>query len=167
MTMRLTIAIAAIAAMWAASSAAADESPGATEWRARGRPMIEACIAKAQTIEAMRQCKRIVFTPCYQHEDYRQSTHGLVMCNSHEGEAWEAMLKARSAELAKRDAYRAEALAAATNAWRTWIESECAFHRAEAQGGSAEGVITTECISDLTADRVISLTLQLRGTLPY
>jgi len=129
--------------------------------------MIEACIAKAQTVEAMRQCKRIVFTPCTQHEDYRQSTHGLVMCNSHEGEAWEAMLKARSAELAKRDAYRAEALAAADKAWRTWIEAECNFHRAEAQGGSAEGVITTECLSDLTADRVISLTLQLRGKLPY
>jgi uncharacterized protein YecT (DUF1311 family) len=161
------MAITAIAAVWAAWSAAADESPGATEWRAKARPMIEACIAKAQTIETMRQCKRIVFTPCYQHEDYRQSTHGLVMCNSHEGEAWQAMLDARTAELAKRDAYRAEPLAAANKAWRAWIEAECFFHRAEAQGGSAEGVITTECLSDLTADRVISLTLQLRGNLPY
>jgi len=167
MTMRVTIAVAAIAAALASLPAAADESPGATEWRARARPMLEACIAKAQTVEAMRQCKRIVFTPCTQHEDYRQSTHGLVICNSHEGEAWEAMLKARSAELAKRDAYRAEALAAADKAWRTWIDAECDFHRAEAQGGSAEGVITTECRSDLTADRVIGLTLQLRGKLPY
>jgi hypothetical protein len=34
-------------------------------------------------------------------------------------------------------------------------------------GGSAEAVITTECKSDLTAERVIQLTSQLRGNTPY
>ena len=47
------------------------------------------------------------------------------------------------------------------------VEAECDFHRAEATGGSAEGVITTECVADLTADRAISLTWQMRGNLPY
>ena len=129
--------------------------------------MIEACLTAAQTVEAMQACKRIVFKPCTQEPDNRESTLGLVMCNDREGEAWNAILKARSAELAKRDTYRAKALADANAAWAKWIEAECFFHREEAQGGSAEGVITTQCLSDLTADRVISLTLQLRGKLPY
>jgi uncharacterized protein YecT (DUF1311 family) len=146
---------------------AADESPETIAGRARARPTLEACLAKAATAEAMRACKRIVFTPCYQEEDYRQSTHGLVMCNSREGDAWDALLQSRTKDLAKRDAYRAGALTAANKAWRSWIDAECFFHREEAQGGSAEGVITTECLSDLTAERVIGLTLQLRGKLPY
>ncbi len=159
--------MAAIAVMGAALPAAADESAEAIPGRARARPMIEACLEAAQTVEAMRACKRIVFNPCVEEEENLQSTHGLVMCNSREGEAWDALLQARTAELAQRDAYRAEALAAADTAWRAWVEAECFYHREEAQGGSAEGVITTECNADLTADRVIGLTLQTRGELPY
>lgn len=165
--MRSAFAIGVILATAVSGLALADESPETIAGRARARPMLEACIAKAATVEAMRACKRIVFQPCYQEEDYRQSTHGLVMCNSREGDTWEAMLEARTKDLAKRDAYRAKALADANKAWRAWIEAECFFHREEAQGGSAEGVITTECLSDLTADRVISFTMQLRGKLPY
>jgi uncharacterized protein YecT (DUF1311 family) len=159
--------MAALAVLGLVPPAAGEESPEATLGRQRARPMIETCLAAAQTVEAMRACKRIVFTPCVQEEENRQSTHGLVMCNSREGVAWDALLEARSAELAKRDAFRAEALAAANAAWTKWVEAECSFHRAEAQGGSAEGVITTECIADLTAERVIGLTLQVRGELPY
>lgn len=164
--MRLTVAMA-IALVGATLPAAADESPEAIAGRARARPMIEACLAKAQAVEAMRACKRIVFAPCVKEEENQQSTLGLVMCNSREGDAWTALLQARTADLAKRDAYRAKALTAANAAWRAWIDAECFYHREEAQGGSAEGVITTECLSDLTADRVIGFTQQLRGHLPY
>jgi uncharacterized protein YecT (DUF1311 family) len=108
-----------------------------------------------------------VFAPCVKEEENQQSTLGLVVCNSREGDAWTALLQARTADLAKRDAYRAKALTAANAAWRAWIDAECFYHREEAQGGSAEGVITTECVSDLTADRVIGFTQQLRGQLPY
>jgi uncharacterized protein YecT (DUF1311 family) len=128
---------------------------------------IEACVNAAQTMDAMRKCKRIVFEPCYKEPDHMQSTHGLVMCNSREGDEWQALLESRTVALKKRDTYRAEALTAADAAWRAWIEVECNWHRAEAMGGSAEGVITTECISDLTADRVILLTWQLRGNVIY
>ncbi len=164
--MRLTVAMA-IALVGATLPAAADESPEAIAGRARARPMIEACLAKAQAVEAMRACKRIVFAPCVKEEENQQSTLGLVMCNSREGDAWTALLQARTADLAKRDAYRAKALTAANAAWRAWIDAECFYHREEAQGASAEGVITTECLSDLTADRVIGFTQQLRGHLPY
>lgn len=160
-------AVVSLLGLSVAMPALGDESPETIQGRARAKPMIEACIAAAQTVEAMRACKRIVFKPCTQEEDNRDSTLGLVMCNDREGEAWDALLKSRSADLAKRDAYRAKALSAANAAWVKWVDAECDFHRAEAQGGSAEGVITTECKSDLTAERVISLTLQLRGKLPY
>jgi uncharacterized protein YecT (DUF1311 family) len=128
---------------------------------------IEACLAAAPTVDAMRACKRIVFKACVREPDNRDSTHGLVMCNDREGGVWQALLVARTAELKKRDAYRAEALVAADATWQAWVAAECAYHRAEAMGGSAEGVITTECISDLTADRVIAMTWLLRGKLPY
>jgi len=128
---------------------------------------IEACLAAAQTVDAMRGCKRIVFKACVQEPENRDSTHGLVMCNDREGGVWQALLAARTAELKKRDAYRAEALVAADAAWQAWVAAECAYHRAEAMGGSAEGVITTECVSDMTADRVIAMTWQLRGNVPY
>ncbi len=165
---RTVIAVSAVAGVLAmVLPAAGDESPEATLGRERARPMIEACLTAAQTVEAMSACKRIVFTPCTQEPDNRDSTLGLVMCNDREGEAWAALLKARSADLAKRDPYRAKELAAANAAWTKWVDAECNFHRAEAQGGSAEGVITTQCSADLTADRVISFTLQLRGKLPY
>ncbi|MDZ4866339.1 MAG: lysozyme inhibitor LprI family protein [Alphaproteobacteria bacterium] len=130
-------------------------------------PTIVACLAAAQTLDAMRDCKRIVFKACVQEPDNRDSTHGLVMCNDREGNAWQGLLVVRTAVLKKRDAYRAEALVAADAAWQAWVAAECAYHRAEAMGGSAEGVITTECISDLTADRVILLTWQLRGNVIY
>jgi uncharacterized protein YecT (DUF1311 family) len=149
------------------SVAAADTAVDEEAAKEPAREMLETCLNAAQTVVTMQACKRIVFKPCYELEEYRQSTHGLVMCNSREGTAWEALLASRTAEIAKRDAYRAEALSGAEKAWRAWIEAECFFHRAEAQGGSAEGVITTECLSDLTANRVIDLTWQLRGNLPY
>lgn len=128
---------------------------------------IAACVDAAQTIDAMRRCKRIVFKPCVKEPDNLDATIGLVMCNDREGGEWQALLDARTAALAARDQYRAEALKAATDAWRAWVDAECAYHRAEAMGGSAETVITTECTSDLTADRAIALTWQLRGNLPY
>jgi uncharacterized protein YecT (DUF1311 family) len=128
---------------------------------------IEACLAAAPTVDAMRACKRILFKACVQAPENRDSTHGLVMCNDREGQVWQALLTARTAELKKRDAYRAAALVAADAAWQAWIAAECAYHRAEAMGGSAEQVITTQCIADLTADRVILVTWQLRGNVPY
>ena len=131
------------------------------------RPDIAACLAAAQTMEAMRQCKRIVFKPCVAEPDYRESTYGLVMCNEREGKVWHALLEARTAELKKRDPHRAAALQAADAAWRAWLEPECNYHRSEAMGGSAETVITTECKSDLTAERVILLTWQARGNALY
>jgi uncharacterized protein YecT (DUF1311 family) len=124
---------------------------------------IAACVAAAATMDTMRACKRIVFKPCVQEPDNRDATYGLVMCNEREGAQWHALLEARTAELKKRDAYRAEALTAADAAWRAWLEVECNFHRAAAMGGSAESVITTECKSDLTAERMILLTWQARG----
>jgi uncharacterized protein YecT (DUF1311 family) len=130
-------------------------------------PAVAACLDKAQTIETMRQCKRSVSTACIAEPENKDSTFGLVSCNDREGKEWRAVLDARTAELRKRDAYRAEAFDAANTAWRAWVEAECDFHRAEAEGGSAEGVITTECVADLTADRAISLTWQMRGNLPY
>jgi uncharacterized protein YecT (DUF1311 family) len=133
----------------------------------RNLPSIEACLEAAQTIAAMQACKRIVFTPCLEESENFQSTHGLVMCNSRELEAWEALLAKRGAELEARDPARAERLARANAAWRAFMEAECAYHRSEAGGGSAEGVITTECLSDLTADRVILFTWTLRGNIPY
>lgn len=167
MRLRVMAVLAVLVAANASLISVADESPEATLGRERARPMIEACLKAAETSETMRTCKRIVFTPCYQEPDNRESTLGLVMCNDREGEAWDAILKARSAEIAKRDAYRAKELSAANAAWAKWMEAECQFHRAEAQGGSAEGVIFTQCSADLTADRAIALTLQLRGQLPY
>lgn len=80
-----------------------------------------------------------------------------------EADQWSALLEARTAALTARDGYRVEALMAADAAWRAWVEVECSYHRAEAMGGSAEGVITTGCQSDLMADRVIVLTWLLRG----
>lgn len=162
---RVVLALAVMSASLAI--AYADESPETIAGRERAKPMLEACVKAAQTVEAMRRCKRIVFKPCVEEEEYRQSTHGLVMCNSREADAWEALLTDRIAELNKRDPHRAEALAAASAAWRAWIEPECNYHRSEAMGGSAEGVITTECLSDLTADRVIMLTWHARGNVVY
>jgi uncharacterized protein YecT (DUF1311 family) len=130
-------------------------------------PSIAACLTAAPTIEALRACKRMVFKPCVKEPEHMQSTQGLVMCNLREGDQWNELLKARTGEFKARDKYRAEALAAADAAWRAWVEVECDFHRAEAMGGSAEQVITAECHSDLAADRVISLTWQLRGNVPY
>lgn len=145
---------------------------GASCWTTQAadkqRPLhIAACVAAGQTMEAMRACKRVVFKPCVQEPENRDATMGLVMCNEREGSQWHALLEARTAELKARDAYRAEALTAADAAWRAWVEVECNFHRAAAMGGSAESVITTECKSDLTADRVILLTWQLRGNELY
>lgn len=134
---------------------------------AKRPPNIGSCLNAAQTLEAMRACKRIVFEPCVQEPEHHQSTMGLVMCNDREFVQWDALLKARTAELKARDAYRAQALTAADAAWHAWREVECEFHRAEAQGGSAEQVITMECGSDLTADRAILLTWQLRGNVIY
>ncbi len=124
---------------------------------------IDACLAAAQTVDAMRSCKRIVFKACVQEPDNRDSTDGLVMCNDQEGGVWRALLDAYTAKLKARDSYRAEALAAADAAWQAWVAVECNYHRVGAMGGSAEAVITTECVSDLTADRVIGLTWQLKG----
>lgn len=128
---------------------------------------IPTCLAAAQTLEAMRRCKRIVFAPCLKEPENAQSTHGLVMCNSRELEIWQDLLAARTAELNIRDPYRADKLDAANAAWHDWVEAECSYHRSESGGGSAETVITTECQSDLTADRVIMLTWHARGNIVY
>jgi uncharacterized protein YecT (DUF1311 family) len=134
---------------------------------AKRPPNIGSCLNAAQTLDALRQCKGIVFRPCVQEPENKDSTLGLVMCHDREFVQWDALLASRLAELKARDAYRAEALVAADKAWRAWLEAECNYHRAEAMGGSAEGVITTACGSDLTAERVILLTWQARGNLPY
>ena len=102
---------------------------GASCWSVQAaparRPDIAACLAAAATMDAMRACKRIVFKPRLTEPDNFQSTHGLVMCNSREGDVWQALLDARTVELKKRDKYRAEALTAADAAWRAWVEVEC------------------------------------------
>jgi uncharacterized protein YecT (DUF1311 family) len=131
------------------------------------QPNIKACIDAAQTSDAMRLCKRIVFKPCVKEPENMDSTMGLVMCNEREGMAWGDLLTMRTAEMKTRHPHRADALEVANKAWRAWIDAECNYHRSDAMGGSAEAVITTECKSDQTAERVIQLTLQLRGNTPY
>lgn len=134
---------------------------------AKPQSEIAACIAKAETRDAMQLCKRIVFKACVKEPDNMDSTMGLVECNDREGNEWHALLETRTAELKKRDPHRVAALKSADASWRTWLEHECYYHRSEAMGGSAEAVITTECKSDLTADRAILLTWQARGNALY
>ena len=134
---------------------------------AKPQAPIEACLFAAQTLEAMRACKGLVFAPCVKEPENAESTLGLVMCHGREGDVWQALLIARTAELNARDPHRAATLRSANQAWRAWIEAECNYHRSEAMGGSAEAVITTHCKSDLTAERVILLTWQARGNILY
>lgn len=129
---------------------------------------IDACLAAAQTRDAMLACKRIVFNNCMSKPENHNPTPALVvMCTEQEGGVWRALLSAHTADLQRRDAYRAEALIAADAAWHAWAAAECAYHRTGTVDVWAESAITAWCQSDLTADRVILMALQLRGNAPY
>lgn len=134
---------------------------------AKPRATIAACVEAAQTVQAMQLCKRSVFKLCVKRPQNRDSTMGLVLCHDREGREWATLLDKQTAALTKANDYRAQELKAASDAWRAWVDAECAFHRADAAGGSGEQVVMIDCMNDLTADRVIALTMQVRGKLPY
>lgn len=152
---RVLVALALIAA------ACAPVTPQLAE--AQETPTIAACVAAAQSREALEQCKGVVETACRREPGNADSTMGLVLCNDQEATEWQTLLDAQIARIRERQGNRAEELAAAQTSWEAWRDAECAFHRADAEGGSGEQVVLVKCMLDLTADRVIALTMLERN----
>lgn len=147
---RILIALALIAA------SCAPITPQLAE--AQEQPTIAGCVAAAQGREALERCKGIVVAACRREPENLDSTMGLVLCNDREATEWQGILEAQIARVSERQSNRAEELAAAQAAWEAWRDAECAFHRADAEGGSGEQVVQVACILDLTANRVIAFT---------
>lgn len=126
-------------------------------------PAIATCVAAAEGREALQRCKGIVFAACRGEPDNADSTVGLVLCGSREAYEWDALLNTALARVAEMHPDRREQLRDAQLAWLGWREAECTFHRADVDGGSGVQVARVACDLDLTADRVIALTLYARN----
>ena len=131
--------------------------------RAEETTGISACVTAAQGRAALERCKGSVAAACLREPGNADSTMGLVLCNDQEATEWQALLEAQIARISQHQPNRVEELAAAQAAWVVWRDAECAFHRADAEGGSGEQVVQVECDRDLTADRVIAFTLLERN----
>lgn len=135
---------------------------------AEDRGAVETCIAGFETPEALREeCRGVVEIPCTHSGEYGGATFELVLCHAREAEAWQAALDVRLTRLAADYPERAALLETAHAAWTAWREAECSYHRADAQGGSAEQVIAAQCQARMTFERVVEVTYWERGGPPY
>lgn len=123
--------------------------------------VIGPCMRQARSRAEMEQCKRSVVTPCLREPANADSTMGLVGCYEREGIEWRSLLDIH-VQL-ESEGPRAKQFIAAQAAWEAWLAAECNYQRADATAGSGEQVAQLGCDLDLTADRVIALTLARRA----
>jgi uncharacterized protein YecT (DUF1311 family) len=90
-------------------------------------------------------------------EPFGITTHGMVMCLSDEGAAWEALMEAAVARLSSARPETADALTAAQADWRAFRETECNYRVVRWGEGSGARVELASCMAGLAADRAIAL----------
>jgi len=153
--MRRMLMVAALIA--AACAPAAPHSAGA-----QPQASIAACVGAAMTEDALRQCKGIVAAPCLVAPG-GETTAAALQCEARERDQWSAVLDAEIARLEAESPERSAHLAAASAAWETWRQAECAYRASEYDGGSLANVLAASCFNDLTANRAIALILSRRA----
>ena len=136
------------------------------------RDRFAACLAQADSAEALRSCKDVVADACQSESEGGQSTLGITTCYQIEAALWDEALNAdwpghMARAKASDDAYGdrqngvfaryAETLLAAQRAWIAWRDAECSLSYASWGDGSMRNIAASTCMAHLTADRVIGL----------
>jgi uncharacterized protein YecT (DUF1311 family) len=153
--MRRTLAILALIA--------ASSSPVAPQLAAAQQPAsVAACVAAANTHDALWRCKGVVAGPCIDTPG-GETTAGMVQCNMREAEEWQALIAVEIYRLNAEDASRSDELDSANDAWAAWGVAECEYQASAYEGGSLARVVSAACFADITADRVIALTWARRN----
>ena len=134
-------------------------------------PVLTACYARADTVEAKKACSGLAFDACTNTEDGGHTTLGMSLCAAGEAQVWDRLLNAEyaatKAAYAEMDAdekvhfpefaNRVLALRDAQRAWIAFLDAECALAYAQWGSGSMRHIAGTTCLSDMTAQRTIAL----------
>jgi len=128
---------------------------------------ISACWEAAETDEARRACKGLLYHACTAGWDDGLSNQGDRTCISAEVRFWDDLLNAEWAKLVSRMkeqdsqessevyAKREETLRAAELAWIAFRDAECEFRYAKYGSGTLYPRFFTICHADLTFERVL------------
>lgn len=119
------------------------------------RERLAACIAAAETADALAACRGVAVQPCMDADG--GTTLGMMLCLGAEAEVWDAEVLA---SLARLRAARPDAVAAlelTQSAWDTYVESACAYRVILWGDGSGARVELAACYAALNAERAIAL----------
>lgn len=119
-------------------------------------PLLECVEAAGPEAAALRACQGVITQPCFD-APFGETTHGMVMCLSAEGDAWARVMDESLVRLAAGNADLAPALADTQAAWGAYREEECSYRVQRWGLGSGAQVALASCHAQLTADRAITL----------
>lgn len=147
---RLLASFAFALASLACADAAADPEPDYTG-------AVVDCVAAAGADEAALQaCRGLSWRRCGDEGD-DVTTHGMVMCASAEGDAWQRVMTASLNRINTARPDLTGPLKEAQDGWRRYVFAECSYRVARWGEGSGARVALASCYADLTAERAITL----------
>jgi len=125
--------------------------------RAEEVALIDACIGPVgQPDEHAVWCKGIVAEPCFYRKDDRSKAN-LVLCINAEVSAWAKIMEREFSSLKTSLAVAQQsALIGAQDAWRSFLEADCAFPPIFTEDAVAESW-ASDCRLHHTADRALAL----------
>jgi uncharacterized protein YecT (DUF1311 family) len=119
-------------------------------------PLLQCVEAADHEAEALRACQGVITQPCFD-APFGETTSGMVMCLSAEGDGWARIMDESLARLAAGNVELAPALAETQAAWSAYREEECSYRVQRWGMGSGAQVEFASCQAQLAADRAITL----------
>lgn len=142
--------------------------PAAAQEYAVDRHAVDACFQATAGNPAPPGCIGAAAELCMSGTDGGYSTGGMASCVSAEAAIWDeylntlygdlrADMRAQDVDNPEGAVGRADALRDAQRAWIAFRDAECAYNWAVFQEGTMRSLISTGCMLDMTADRVLDL----------